>query len=70
MKKMSIARYISMHFIGITFAAAVLMALFITYFSNVAIESDFKKQIRKESRYDYINIKEKKGEIRVSDDFV
>ena len=69
-KKMSIAKYISMHFLGITFATAVLMAVFITYFSDVAIDYDLKKQIRRESRYDYLNIGKVNGEVQVSDNFV
>ena len=67
---MSIAKYISMHFLGITFATAVLMAVFITYFSDVAIDYDLKKQIRRESRYDYLNIGKVNGEVQVSDNFV
>lgn len=67
---MSIAKYISMHFLGITFATAVLMAVFITYFSDVAIDYDLKNQIRRESRYDYLNIGKVNGEVQVSDNFV
>lgn len=69
-KKMSIAEYISLHFIGITFATSLLMAFFITYFSNAAIEYDLESQVRKESRYDYLNIESRDGEVKVSSNFV
>lgn len=69
-KKISIEKYISMRFIGITFITAVLMALFITYFSDAAIYYDLKSQIRKESRYDYLNIDMINGKVWVSDNFV
>ena len=66
-KKTSIEKYISMRFIGITFITAVFMALFITYFSDVAIDYDLKSQIRKESRYDYLNIEMRNGKVWVSE---
>ena len=69
-KKTSIEKYITMRFIGITFITAVLMALFITYFSDAAIDYDLKSQIRKESRYDYLNIEMRNGKVWVSDNFV
>lgn len=69
-KKISIAEYISLHFIGITIATSLLMAIFITYFSNAAIEYDLKNQIRRESRYDSLNIESKNGEVEVSGSFV
>ena len=69
-KKTSIEKYISMRFIGITFITAVFMALFITYFSDAAIDYDLKSQIRKESRYDYLNIEMRNGKVWVSDNFV
>ena len=37
-KKKTIAEYISLRFIGITVATAILMTLFITYFSNIAMD--------------------------------
>lgn len=68
---MSIARYISLRLIGMTIATALVMAIFITYFSNAAIEYDVKNQVRKESRYDYLNIKlQKNGNVRVAKNFV
>ena len=64
MKKTSIIEYISLRFMGITFALGILMVLFVTYFF------DIKSQIRKESKYDYLNINMEDGQIVVSDDFV
>lgn len=49
---------------------ALLMAVFITYFSNAAIEFDIKNQLRKESRYDYSNIDLKDGKVVVSENFI
>lgn len=69
-KKVSIAKYISLHFIGIACVTAIVMALFITYFSNAAIDFDVKNQIRRESRYDFVNIKLKDGKTWVSSNFV
>lgn len=69
-KKISIARYISTHFIGMTFFTALLMAIFVTYFSNAAIEYDLRSQVRRESQYDYLNIRSRKGKIKVSGNFV
>lgn len=69
-RKISIAKYISLHFIGIACVSAIVMALFITYFSNEAIDFDVRNQIRRESRYDYRNIRVKNGKVSVSDNFV
>ena len=69
-KKISIARYISVRFIGITLATAILMAVFITYFSDIAIENDLRNQVRRESRYDYLNIKRRDGKLKVNRNFV
>lgn len=69
-KKKTIAEYISLRFIGITVATAILMTLFITYFSNIAMEYDIGAQIRRESKYDYLNVTCRNGEIQVSDQFV
>lgn len=69
-KKTSIAEYISIRFMGITFVMGILMAVFVTYFSNEAINFDIRSQIRKESKYDYLNINLENGQIVVSDDFV
>lgn len=69
-KKISIARYISVRFTGITLATAILMAVFITYFSDIAIENDLRSQVRRESRYDYLNIKRKNGRLKVNRNFV
>lgn len=62
--------YISVRFVMVTFIMALLMAVFVTYFSNEAIDFDIKSQIRKESKYDYLNINMKDGHLVISDDFV
>lgn len=49
---------------------ALLMAIFVTYFSNEAIDFDIKSQIRKESKYDYLNINMEGNQLVVSDEFV
>ena len=48
----------------------ILMAVFVTYFSNEAIDFDIRTQIRKESKYDYLNINLKDDQIVVSDNFI
>ena len=48
----------------------ILMAVFVTYFSNEAIDFDIRTQIRKESKYDYLNINLKDDQIVVSDNYI
>lgn len=48
----------------------ILMAFFVTYFSNEAIDFDIRTQIRKESKYDYLNVNLEDGRIIVSDHFI
>ena len=55
-KKKTIVRYISLRFFGITAVTAILMTLFIAYFSDIATEFDIKAQVRRESRYDHLNV--------------
>lgn len=69
-KKTSIAEYISIRFMGITFVMGILMAVFVTYFSNEAIDFDIRTQIRRESKYDYLNINLKDDQIVVSDNYI
>lgn len=69
-KKISIARYISVRFIGVVGLMSLLMAIFVTYFSNAAIEYDIKNLIHKESKYDYSSISYVDGKVVVSDNFV
>ena len=64
-KKTSIAEYISIRFMGITFVMGILMAVFVTYFSNEAINFDILSHISKESKYDYLNINLENGQIVV-----
>ena len=68
-KKKTIVRYISLRFFGITAVTAILMTLFITYFSDIATEFDIKAQVRRESRYDHLNVDCKDGKIHVSNRF-
>lgn len=49
---------------------SVIMILFISYFSNKAIHSDIQRQIRRESRYDFLNIEVKNEKILVKKDFI
>lgn len=68
--KISIIRYISICFSGIILVMAVIMILFISYFSNKAIYFDIRTQIKRETRYDFKYIKLKDGKIQTSKDFV
>ena len=45
------------------------MTLFIAYFSDIATEFDIKAQVRRESRYDHLNVDCKDGKIHVSNRF-
>lgn len=49
---------------------AAIMILFISYFSNKVISSDIRRQIQKESRYDFLNIEVKNQKILVKKDFI
>lgn len=66
----SITRYIFIRFSSIILIMAVIMILFISYFSNKAISSDIRRQIRKESRYDFLNVEVKNKRILVKKDFI
>ena len=69
-EKISIIRYISLCFSGIILVLAVIMILFISYFSNRAIFSDMRAQITRKTRYDFSNIELQNGKIRIRSDFV
>lgn len=47
-KKIAITHYISIRFSAIIFIMAIIMILFISYFSNKTIYFDIRRQIRKE----------------------
>ena len=66
----SITRYIFIRFSSIILIMAAIMILFISYFSNKAISSDIRRQIRKESRYDFLNVEVKNKRILVKKDFI
>ena len=55
-KKIAITHYISIRFSAIIFIMAAIMILFISYFSNKTIYFDIRRQIRKETHYDFLNI--------------
>nr|WP_296190198.1 HAMP domain-containing sensor histidine kinase [uncultured Anaerobutyricum sp.] len=69
-KKISLTRYIYIRFTSIILIMAVIMILFISYFSNKTIFFDIRRQIRRESRYDFLNIDVKNKKILVNKDFV
>ena len=69
-EKESIAQYISIRFTGIILVMAVIMVIFISYFSNKTIYFDIRKQIQKKSRYDFLYIEVKNDKISVNKDFV
>ena len=54
-EKQSITHYISIRFAAIILIMAAIMILFISYFSNKTIYFDIRRQIRRESRYDFLN---------------
>lgn len=66
----SLTHYISIRFSSIILIMAAIMILFISYFSNRAIHSDIQRQIRRESRYDFLNIEVKNKKILVKKDFI
>lgn len=66
----SITRYIFIRFSSIILIMAAIMILFISYFSNKAISSDIRRQIQKESRYDFLNVEVKNKRILVKKDFI
>ncbi len=66
----SLTHYISIRFSSIILIMAAIMILFISYFSNKAIHSDIQRQIRRESRYDFLNIEVKNEKILVKKDFI
>ena len=49
---------------------AVIMILFISYFSNKAIYFDIRTQIKRETYYDFTNINLKNGKIQIGRNFV
>lgn len=69
-KKIAITHYISIRFSAIIFIMAAIMILFISYFSNKTIYFDIRRQIRKETRYDYLNIDVRNGKIFVNKNFI
>lgn len=69
-EKKSIAQYISMRFTGIILVMAVIMIIFISYFSNKTIYFDIRRQIKRKSRYDFLYIEVKNDKISVNKDFV
>ncbi|OLA07188.1 MAG: hypothetical protein BHW19_01050 [Eubacterium sp. 38_16] len=69
-EKQSITHYISIRFAAIILIMAAIMILFISYFSNKTIYFDIKKQIRRESRYDYLNVEVRNGKILVNKNFI
>ena len=62
-KKIAITHYISIRFSAIIFIMAAIMILFISYFSNKTIYFDIRRQIRKETHYDFLNIDIQNGKI-------
>ncbi len=69
-KKKSITHYISTRFAAIILVMAAIMILFISYFSNKTIYFDIRRQIRRERRYDFLNVDVRKGKIVVNKNFV
>ena len=69
-KKIAITHYISIRFSAIIFIMAIIMILFISYFSNKTIYFDIRRQIRKETRYDFLNIDVRNGKILVNKNFI
>ena len=69
-KKISLTHYISIRFTSIILIMAAIMILFISYFSNKTIYFDIRRQIRRESRYDFLNIDVKNKKILVNKNFV
>lgn len=69
-KKIAITHYISIRFSAIIFIMAIIMILFISYFSNKTIYFDIRRQIRKETRYDFLNIDVRNGKIFVNKNFI
>ena len=68
--KVSLTHYISIRFAGIILIMAAIMILFLSYFSNKTIYFDIRRQIRRESRYDFLNIEVKNKKIIVKGDFI
>ena len=60
-KKIAITHYISIRFSAIIFIMAAIMILFISYFSNKTIYFYIRRQIRKETHYDFLNIDIRNG---------
>lgn len=69
-EKQSITHYISIRFAAIILIMAAIMILFISYFSNKTIYFDIRRQIRRESRYDFLNIEVRNGKILVDKNFI
>ncbi len=69
-KKIAITHYISIRFAAIILIMAAIMILFISYFSNKTIYFDIRRQIRQESRYDFLNIEVRNGKIFVNKNFI
>lgn len=69
-KKIAITHYISIPFSAIIFIMAAIMILFISYFSNKTIYFDIRRQIRKETHYDFLNIDIQNGKIFVNKNFI
>ena len=68
-EKQSITHYISIRFAAIILIMAAIMILFISYFSNKTIYFDIRRQIRRESRYDFLNVEVRNGKILVDKNF-
>ena len=69
-EKQSITHYISIRFAAIILIMAAIMILFISYFSNKTIYFDIRGQIRRESRYDFLNVEVRNGKILVDKNFI
>ena len=69
-EKQSITHYISIRFAAIILIMAAIMILFISYFSNKTIYFDIRRQIRRESRYDFLNVEVRNGKILVDKNFI
>lgn len=59
-EKQSITHYISIRFAAIILIMSAIMILFVSYFSNKTIYFDIRRQIHRESRYDFLNVEVRK----------
>lgn len=69
-EKQSITHYISIRFAAIILIMSAIMILFVSYFSNKTIYFDIRRQIRRESRYDFLNVEVRNGKILVDKNFI